>query len=90
MIILYENKYQCLRKSEYRPKNVLHIKRRLNGREKCGWRRWISNRDNHSLERILKENYLKNLGRFGGTEVESLCTDKSYLKQETKSESCLG
>lgn len=39
-----------------------HIHRKLSGRKKCGRKRCTSNRDNRSLERIVKQSPFKNLG----------------------------
>lgn len=41
-----------------------HIHRKLSGRKKCGRKRCTSNRDNRSLERIVKQNPFKNLGEL--------------------------
>ena len=38
-----------------------HINRKLSGRENCGRKRCTSNRDNRSLERIVKQQSFKNL-----------------------------
>jgi len=41
-----------------------HIHRKLSGRKKCGRKRCTSNRDNRSLERIVKQNPFKNVGEL--------------------------
>ncbi len=41
-----------------------HVNRKLSGRKKCGRKRWSTNRENHSLMRIVKQNRFKNLGEL--------------------------
>ncbi len=41
-----------------------HINREAKGRKRCGRKKCTSNRDNHTLERIVKQNPFKNVGRF--------------------------
>ena len=41
-----------------------HINGKLNGRKKCGRKRCTSNRDNGSLERIVKRSSFKNSGEI--------------------------
>ncbi len=41
-----------------------HVNRKLSGRKKCGRKRCTTNRENHSLMRIVKENWFKNLGEL--------------------------
>ncbi len=41
-----------------------HVNRRLSGRKKCGRKRCTTNRENHSLMRIVKQNQFKNLGEL--------------------------
>ncbi len=41
-----------------------HDNRRLSGRKKCGRKRCTTNRENHSLMRIVKQNRFKNLGEL--------------------------
>ncbi|KAI2656238.1 Histidinol-phosphate aminotransferase [Labeo rohita] len=38
-----------------------HVNRTLSGRKKCGRKRCTTNRENRSLERLVKQNRLKNL-----------------------------
>ncbi len=42
-----------------------HVNRKLSGRKKCGRKRSITNRENRSLMRIVKQNRFKNLGEQG-------------------------
>ncbi len=41
-----------------------HVNRKLSGRKKCERKRCKTNRENHSLMRIVKQNCFKNLGEF--------------------------
>ncbi|KAI2654768.1 Transposable element Tc1 transposase [Labeo rohita] len=41
-----------------------HVNRKLSGREKCGRKRCTTNRENRSLERLVKQNQFKNLGEL--------------------------
>ncbi len=41
-----------------------HVNRKLSGRKKCGSKRCSTNRENHSLMRIVKQNRFKNLGEL--------------------------
>ncbi len=41
-----------------------HVNRKLSGRKKCGSKRCTTNRENHSLMRIVKQNRFKNLGEL--------------------------
>ncbi len=41
-----------------------HVYRKLSGRKKCGRKRCTTNRENHSLMRIVKQNWFKNLGEL--------------------------
>uniref|UniRef100_A0AAY5KXJ5 Transposase Tc1-like domain-containing protein n=1 Tax=Esox lucius TaxID=8010 RepID=A0AAY5KXJ5_ESOLU len=41
-----------------------HINREAKGKKRCGRKKCISNRDNHILERIVKQNPLKNVGEI--------------------------
>ncbi len=41
-----------------------HVNRKLSGRKKCGSKRCKTNRENHSLMRIVKQNRFKNLGEL--------------------------
>ncbi len=41
-----------------------HVNRKLSGRKKCGIKRSTTNRENHSLMRIVKQNRFKNLGEL--------------------------
>ncbi|KAI2668177.1 Degenerin-like protein asic-1 [Labeo rohita] len=41
-----------------------HVNRKLNGRKKCGRKRCTTNRENCSLERLVKQNRFKNLGEL--------------------------
>ncbi len=41
-----------------------HVNRKLSGRKKCGRKRCTTNRENHSLMRIVKLNWFKNLGEL--------------------------
>ncbi|KAI2652322.1 Transposable element Tcb2 transposase [Labeo rohita] len=41
-----------------------HVNRKLSGREKCGRKRCTTNRENRSLERLVKQNRFKNLGEL--------------------------
>ncbi len=61
-----------------------HVNRKLSGRKKCGRKRCTTNRENHSLMRIVKQNRFKNLGelhrnglRLGSRHQEPPHTDVS-------------
>ncbi len=41
-----------------------HVNRKLSGRKKCGIKRSTTNRENHSLMRIVKQNRFKILGEL--------------------------
>ncbi|KAI2645587.1 Transposable element Tc3 transposase [Labeo rohita] len=41
-----------------------HVNRKLSGRKNCGRKRCTTNRENHSLERLVKQNQFKNLGEL--------------------------
>ncbi|KAI2644545.1 Transposable element Tc1 transposase [Labeo rohita] len=41
-----------------------HVNRKLSGRKKCGRKRCTTNRENCSLERLVKQNRFKNLGEL--------------------------
>ncbi len=41
-----------------------HVNRKLSGRKKCGRKRCTTNRENHSLMMIVKQNLFKNLGEL--------------------------
>ncbi len=41
-----------------------HDNRKLIGRKKCGRKRYTTNRENHSLMRIVKQNWFNNLGEL--------------------------
>ncbi len=41
-----------------------HINREAKGRKRCGRKKCTSNRDNRTLERIVKQNQLKNVGEI--------------------------
>uniref|UniRef100_A0A9J8BLD5 Transposase Tc1-like domain-containing protein n=1 Tax=Cyprinus carpio carpio TaxID=630221 RepID=A0A9J8BLD5_CYPCA len=41
-----------------------HVNRKLSGRKKCGRKRCTTNRENHSLMRIVKKNRFKNLSEL--------------------------
>ncbi|KAL0152359.1 hypothetical protein M9458_052082, partial [Cirrhinus mrigala] len=41
-----------------------HVNRRLSGRKKCGRKRCTTNRENRSLESLIKQNQFKNLGEL--------------------------
>ncbi|KAI2649825.1 Bromodomain and WD repeat-containing protein 1 [Labeo rohita] len=43
-----------------------HVNRKLSGRKKCGRKRCKTNRENHSLERLVKQNRFKNLDNVRG------------------------
>ncbi len=51
-----------------------HINREAKGRKRCGRKKCSSNRDNRTLERIVKQNPFKNVGRFtkSGLQLESV------------------
>ncbi len=51
-----------------------HINRGAKGRKRCGRKKCTSNRDNRTLERIVKQNPFKNVGRFtkSGLQLESV------------------
>ncbi len=51
-----------------------HINREAKGRKRCGRKKCTSNRDNRTLERIVKQNLFKNVGRFtkSGLQLESV------------------
>ncbi|KAI2663242.1 DNA polymerase theta [Labeo rohita] len=38
-----------------------HVNRKLSGRKKCGRKRCTTNQENHSLERLVKQNRFNNL-----------------------------
>ncbi|KAI2653876.1 Transposable element Tcb1 transposase [Labeo rohita] len=41
-----------------------HVNRKLSGKKKCERKRCTTNRENHSLERLVKQNRFKNLGEL--------------------------
>ncbi len=41
-----------------------HINREAKGRKRCGRKKCTSNRDNRTLERIVKQNPFKNVGEI--------------------------
>ncbi len=41
-----------------------HVNRKLSGRKKCGRKKRTTNRENHSLMRIVKQNRFNNLGEL--------------------------
>ncbi|KAI2664370.1 THO complex subunit 5 [Labeo rohita] len=41
-----------------------HVNRKLSGRKKCGRKRCTTNRENRSLERLVKQSRFKNLGEL--------------------------
>ncbi len=41
-----------------------HVNRKLSGRKRCGRKRCITNRENHSLMSIVKQNPFKHLGQL--------------------------
>ncbi len=41
-----------------------HVNRKLSGRKKCGRKRCTTNRENHSLMRIVEQNWFENLGEL--------------------------
>ncbi len=41
-----------------------HVNRKLSGRKKCGRKRCTTNRENHRLMRIVRQNQIKNLGEL--------------------------
>ncbi len=51
-----------------------HINREAKGRKRCGRKKCTSNRDNRTLERIVKQNPFKMWGRFtkSGLQLESV------------------
>ncbi len=53
-----------------------HINREAKGRKRCGRKKCTSNRDNRTLERIVKQNPFKNVGRLphtkSGLQLESV------------------
>ncbi len=51
-----------------------HINREAKGRKRCGRKKCTSNRDNRTLERIVKQNLFKMWGRFtkSGLQLESV------------------
>ncbi len=51
-----------------------HINREAKGRKICGRKKCTSNRDNRTLERIVKQNPFKNVGGFtkSGLQLESV------------------
>ncbi len=48
-----------------------HVNRKLSGRKTCERKRCTTNRENHSLMRIVKQNRFKNLGEFHKEWTES-------------------
>ncbi|KAI2662980.1 Transposable element Tc1 transposase [Labeo rohita] len=48
-----------------------HVNRKLSGRKKCGRKRCTTNRENRSLERLVKQNRLKNLGELHKERTEA-------------------
>ncbi|KAI2644002.1 Transposable element Tcb2 transposase [Labeo rohita] len=51
-----------------------HINRETKGRKRCGRKKCTSNRNNRTLQRIVKQNAFKNVGRFrkSGLQLESV------------------
>ncbi|KAI2666320.1 Transposable element Tcb1 transposase [Labeo rohita] len=61
-----------------------HVNRKLSGRKKCGRKRCTTSRENRSLERLVKQNRIKNLGELHKewTEVkESRATTHRRVKE---------
>ncbi|KAI2652468.1 Non-structural glycoprotein 4 [Labeo rohita] len=52
-----------------------HVNRKLSGRKKCGRKRCTTNRENCSLERLVKQNRFKNLA----TPEPQTTSEASYL-----------
>ncbi len=54
-----------------------HINREAKGRKRCGRKKCTSNRDNRTLERIVKQTHSKMWGRFtkSGLQLESVLQD---------------
>ncbi len=61
-----------------------HINREAKGRKRCGRKKCTSNRDNRTLERIVKQNPFKNVGRFTKTGLQL----ESVLQEPLRTDVC--
>ncbi len=61
-----------------------HINREAKGRKRCGRKKCTSNRDNHTLKRIVKQNPFKNVGRF----TKSGLQPESVLQEPLRTDVC--
>ncbi|KAI2654955.1 Transposable element Tc1 transposase [Labeo rohita] len=61
-----------------------HVNRKLSGRKKCGRKRCTTNRENRSLERLVKQNRFKNLG-----ELHKEWTEAGLLLKHRQRQRCL-
>ncbi len=65
-----------------------HINREAKGRKRCGRKKCTSNRDNRTLERIVKQNPFKNVGEIhkewtaAGVSASRTTTPQTYARHE--------
>ncbi len=60
-----------------------HINREAKGRKRCGRKKCTSNRDNRTLERIVKKNPFKNVG-----EIHKEWTAAGVLQEPLRTDAC--
>ncbi len=67
-----------------------HINREAKGRKRCGRKKCTSNRDNRTLERIVKQNPFKMWGRFtkSGLQLESVLRTTTHRCMQDMGFSC--
>ncbi len=61
-----------------------HINREAKGRKRCGRKKCTSNRDNRTLEGIVKQNPFKNVGRFTKSGLQLV----SVLQEPLRTDVC--
>ncbi len=61
-----------------------HINREAKGRKRCGRKKCTSNRDNRTLERIVKQTHSKMWGRFTKSELQL----ESVLQEPLRTDVC--
>ncbi len=62
-----------------------HINREVKGRKRCGRKKCTSNRDNRTLERIVKQNPFKNVGEIHKEWTAQL---ESVLEEPLRTDVC--
>ncbi len=58
-----------------------HINREAKGRKRCGRKKCTSNRDNRTLERIVKQKPIQNVGRFTKSGLQRSQCFKNHYEQ---------